>query len=241
MTRYLPWVRLSVWLLAGVFLVWGGFAEEVRAGCLGTVHCNTFSNNGTDDPKDDWCDPMSFDNVSCEAATTANACNVTYDWQNSCDDKRCYDSDTCSWSGGGGGSNPTPTTPASCGNGTCGSGESCSNCPADCGVCTEVTWAYITVTVYGDNGLQAPSNRTKEPSSGSNTCKGYEFASSSTGTSWDAYGNCQNSWLLDMAKTDKSMNISGIDSKYSDCQVKLNNTVDLSPQKLYQAECDYLT
>lgn len=134
---------------------------------------------------------------------------------------QCLAVNTCGWSG----SNPTPTTPASCGNGTCGSGESCSNCPADCGVCTEVTWAYITVTVYGDNGLQAPSNRTKEPSSGSDTCKGYEFASSSTGTSWDAYGNCQNSWLLDMAKTDKSMNISGIDSKYSDCQVKLNKIV----------------
>lgn len=227
---------------------WRKIVPQVYAGCSGTVPCgadvvdcscsisgpaNCSYNGqacGTGNVGTCSCPTIcdtTQNNLQCSALEDQNACNTLGTLSNC--DKKCSVSrpdsgNYCTW-GGGGGSTPVPTTPASCGNGTCGSGESCSNCPADCGVCTEITWAYITVTVYGDNGLQAPSNRTQEPSSGSNTCKGYEFASSSTGTSWNAYGNCQHSWLLDMAKTDKSMNISGIDSKYSDCQVKLNNTV----------------
>lgn len=160
-----------------------------------------------------WNVCASSDASRCTSQNSASKCasaNLAY-----CSRKSC-------WVTAG----PTsPPPPATCGNGTCNSGETCSNCPADCGTCVTYTWAYITVTVYGDNGLQAPSNRTAEPSSGSNTCKGYGFASSSTGKTWNANGNCQNTWLLDMNKTDKSMNISGINSMYNGCQVKLNGTV----------------
>lgn len=86
-------------------------------------------------------------------------------------------------------------------------------------------WANITVTVYDQDGnLQAPQNRKSEPTSGANVCKGYGFAASSTGREWNANGNCQNTWLLDMAKTDKSMNISGIHAMYTGCSVTLNGS-----------------
>lgn len=94
---------------------------------------------------------------------------------------------------------------------------------------TEYDWAYITVTVYDQDGnLQAPQNRKSEPTSGANVCKGYGFAASSTGRGWDANGNCQNTWLLDMARNDKSMNISGINTMYTGCSVTLNGSVILS-------------
>lgn len=89
----------------------------------------------------------------------------------------------------------------------------------------EYDWANITVTVYDQDGnLQAPQNRKSEPTSGANVCKGYGFAASSTGREWNANGNCQNTWLLDMAKTDKSMNISGINAMYTGCSVTLNGS-----------------
>ncbi len=92
-------------------------------GGVGTCSCST------------TCDETQ-NSLNCSSLSSQQLCNEQGDLS-SCSAKCSVsrpDGDYCLWSGGGATATPVPTS-ATCGNGTCGSGESCSNCPADCGAC----------------------------------------------------------------------------------------------------------
>jgi len=74
-------------------------------GCT-QAECNTDSDCGSDEICEDG------DCVDVECKTNAD-CNSG----ETCEDNECV------------------SGPSNCGDGTCGSGETCSNCPSDCGVC----------------------------------------------------------------------------------------------------------
>jgi len=54
----------------------------------------------------------------------------------SCGDGTCSNGETCSTCPSDCGTCPVVPPPASCGDGTCNNGETCSTCPSDCGACT---------------------------------------------------------------------------------------------------------
>jgi hypothetical protein len=209
MKTTLPITRLRmlvVMVLAGVWLVVGG-VEPVEAVCGGTVRCNKLDNNGTPiNERDDWCDPSSYNNTGCGAATTQYACDVSYDFQQSCAAQRCYVADTCSW--GGSGSVPTATpVPGATATPTKLPGNNCTN-------------ESITIVVKGDGLSLSPSNKP------TNSCVRQEFSTAEadlTGCniSWSCSGNGNNagSYGTMTMCSDKScpIKIKGVDSKYTGC------------------------
>lgn len=59
------------------------------------------------------------------------------------------------------GAGATPTPGLSCGDATRGSGEDCSNCPADCGVCPTADLTCLTRAVINRNDCEETRLRTQ--------------------------------------------------------------------------------
>lgn len=119
----------------------GGSASSAKSACESScagpysgpqcydAYCTNYTNNTYECDVENYVAGC-FPEPRCEAIANIANCDVNYDGSS------CSQTTQSLTYGCWGPGNPTGTaTPTTCGNGICGSGESCLTCPSDCGSC----------------------------------------------------------------------------------------------------------